>query len=478
MTTASERPTIQIHPNPTQRAFIECQAKEAAMLGPRREGKSDGALLALTHHALQQPAHLRPIPAVVVRDTWKNLRRTTLANLLEPAPESFGAAIRPYLVISDGGRVIEFPGHWRLQCFGIDSLGDISNFQGMNLAVVWFDEVAAAAINDIGHGLLERAWTVAQSSLSYPCQTRAMITSNYPDEDHWLVKRFSVGHPDRALFRIPRGSNPHVTDEYRRTMAEALKDDPNLYKRLVEGEFGTIYEGVAVTPTYSDEMHVAPGILTPDSTLPALRFWDFGLTPACLVAQVTALGQLRILDGWEVKNTGIRQFIGGVVAPLMASPRYAAIKTWRDIGDPAGYTREQSDATISAAQVLNDMLKTSMEPAPKEWSQRRMSLERLLEKMVGKAEPMLLISPQIHALRKGLRGAWHYVEHHNDTISDLPLKSATSHICDALAYGAAVLLPTADTLVPDRPVPEPRMEPWMFREDEAASRTRSWMGVA
>ena len=464
---------VQITPSPTQLAFAECPAREVAILGPRGEGKTESGILGLTMHALRQPAHLRPIPGALVRDTWKNLRRTTLTSLLEPRPGSIGAAIQPYLVVSDGGRLIEFPGHWRLECFGIDSLSDINRFQSMNLGTLWFEEPAPAATVDIGHGLLERAWAVGLTSLKYPCQTRAQITANYPDEDHWIAKRFGVGHPDRVLIRIPRGENAHIPAQFRRDMAEALKDNPSMLKRLVLGEFGTIHEGVPVVPNYSDERHVAEFPLTPNPLLPAIRGWDFGLNPSLVISQISPLGQLQILDGWEMSNMGIRQFIQGVVAPILMSPRYAAIKTWRDIGDPSGYSREQSDATMSAAGVLNTLLKTSMESAPKDWPSRRDSLRILFERMVGQAEPMCLVSPQITALRRALRGGWHYVEHHSGQLSDLPRKSPGSHIGDALGYIAAVLLPDAETLAPTLPPKIALMLPWELQSDPVA--TASWM---
>ena len=197
------------------------------------------------------------------------------------------------------------------------------------------------------------------------------------------------------------------------------------------------------------------------------------VTHNCVFAQISPLGQLQIFDGWEMENMGLRQFVEQVVRPVLMTPKYAGITSWRDIGDPSGYNREQSDATQSAAGVLNTLLKTTLEPAPKDWTSRRESLRMLFERMVGKGEPMCLISPQVTSLRKGLRGAWHYIEQHDGQISDLPRKSRTSHICDALGYLAAVLLPNAETLVPTLQPKIALMLPWELQSDPVA--THSWM---
>lgn len=467
-------PEIQLHPHPTQADFILCEAPEVAILGPRREGKTDAGIMAMIAHAMRQPASVRPIPWVIIRDTMKNLRRSTLENLLSPLPGSVGEGLRPHLIVSDMGQRITLPGYWTARLFGIDSMGDISNLQGMNLGGVWLEEPAPAAINEIGHGVLERAWNMAQTSLSWPCKSRAQITSNYPDEDHWLATRFLPNAPARRLFRIPKGENPHLKAGYREQMAESLSEDPQLLRRLSLGEFGSINEGIQVTPWFNENDHVSDARLMPNPELPGLRFWDFGLTPACLLAQITPLGQLQIIDGWVGRNQGLRQFIDATVAPMLASPKWAAIRQWRDIGDPSGWTREQSDATITAGGIMHSILKAMLERGPADWPSRREAMHRLLEGSVGAHQPKLLISPQILVLRRGLRGAWHYKSEEQK----LPHKNFEANACDALSYGAAILLPGADTLVPEPIEMEETAEAWMFRDAAMASTGRSgWMGA-
>jgi hypothetical protein len=73
-----------IYPSKTQDEFIMSGALENCIMGPRGEGKTESGIMAMVVHASRQDKKLRPIPWAIVRDTWANLERTTLASFKYP----------------------------------------------------------------------------------------------------------------------------------------------------------------------------------------------------------------------------------------------------------------------------------------------------------------------------------------------------------------------------------------------------------
>ncbi len=421
-----------------QGAFIRSEVLENCLMGPRGEGKTEAGLVAIHNHAVQQAPEFRPMPWAVIRDTWANLERTTLQSILRPRPDSFAAKVLPYLQVREGGKQIELPGLWMLWLFGADSAADLNKLQSMQLAGMWLEEAAPAAEEDIGSGVGEDLWSVGITSLRHPVTTnrRAQITMNYPDEDHWTWQRFFIDEdPTRRLFRIPRGMNKHIDEQYRQNMYNALKNKPGLLARLVEGKPAHVYQGEAVTPEYSDR-HLAPIVLQPMKNVRLLRSWDGGLNPSCIIWQITPSGRVLILDSMRGENMGMKQFIETQVKPCVAE-HYPTFKEWTDSGDPALNEREQSDSTLTAAQIINAELGASFEPGVSSWEQRRESIKELLNRQID-GEPMVLVSKRALILHQALAGGWHY--HKTPTgavLKDKPVKDKHSHPADAFCHHVA-----------------------------------------
>jgi hypothetical protein len=78
----------------------------------------------------------------------------------------------------------------------------------------------------------------------------------------------------------------------------------------------------------------------PYPSLPLILGFDYGLTPACVIGQVTPRGQLRILSDLVGVEMGINTFARDVLKPHLAMnfPGYRIQAT----GDPAGNARSDS----------------------------------------------------------------------------------------------------------------------------------------
>lgn len=478
--------------SPIQKAFSDSYTLENCLMGPRGEGKTEAGLVAIHCHALEQQPEYLPMPWAVIRDTWKNLERTTLQSIIAPWPGSFAAKIKPYLKIRDGGASITFPGLWKLWLFGVDSKADLNKLQSMQLAGLWVEEAAPAADEDIGSGIGEDLFDIGITSLRHPLMTkdaadwlmqvytpglpfppqlipegielgaltpagkirnrRAQITMNYPDEDHWTWLRFfEMDHPDRSLFRIPRGMNKHIDNQYRANMYNALKSKPALLARLVEGKPAHVYQGEAVTPEYG-ERHRSAAILEPLKNAKMYRSWDGGLNPSCIFWQITPNGRIVVYDALRGENMGMKQFIITKVKPTLAA-HYQEYTDWEDSGDPALNERDQSDSTQTAAMVINAELQASFIPGVTSWEQRRETIKDLLNRQID-GEPLILLSKRAVILHQAFAGGWHYTKTPTGAIlKDKPVKDKHSHPADAFCHHVAKLYTFKQKAKPRPPIP-------------------------
>jgi len=393
-------------------------------------------------HAQQQPKECWPIVWAVVRDTWVYLRDTTIVTikrLLPPGVASFW---------SSQERVCDVPPSLRILFFGMDQPSDASRFQSLELGGLWIEEPAPAA--DIATGLPPEVYGVGTTSMRQleaaikqgrPAWHRAQITMNPPDEDHWVMRL--EGERDVAFFRARAGEL--TSDEYRERnrMALIAAGRHDLVRRLVEGQVGQVTVGTAVTPEFNELTHVVDSLPVLPGT-PVLRWWDFGLNPTCIFAQATGLGRVHVLATRVGQNMGLEQFLDREVLPLQARLFSLSNLSYEDVGDPAGFTREQSDSETSCAQVLRRRLGAALRPAAIEWAARREAVKAALRRLGDDGRPFLLIDrDENRPLIRALRGGWRYASDGTGSVlTHKPVKDIHSHPGDALGYGLSALLGT------------------------------------
>jgi len=403
---------------------------------------TEGGIMALTTHAYEQPQEILPIPCAIVRDTFSNLQRTTLVSLNQPRPGSFAATIRPFLEFKDGGREIHCtpPGRprglWTAYLLGVDSAADMNKLT-MQLSILWFEEAAPVMESDVASiGIPESTWLVGLTSLRYGDNNRAIITMNYPDEDHWTWVRFhdeGIG----KLLRIPRGENKHLPVNYRENMENDLRGRPDLLNRLVYGRPSAVYPGERViTELEYDEATCRSQVpLNPIPGIRVYRMWDGGQNPTCVFGQIVPSGRFHILDTLRGDNTAMKQFIETQVKPTIGL-RYMGITDWFDTGDPSLAYPESSDSAVFVAQIINQSLGACFVPGEPDWGPRR---EMLKEALVRK---QILLSVHEKLLHRAFSGGWHY--HRNPSgqvLKTKPIKDLHSHPADALCHSLKWLFP-------------------------------------
>ncbi len=484
---------VILEPSETQEAFMRSTVLENCIVSPRGEGKTSASIMAMTYHASLQEKKFRPIPWAIVRDTWKNLERTTLRSFLYPRPNTFEASIRPRLRIRDGGRSLELPGIWTAFLFGIDTPDDIDQLQSMQLGGLWVEEAAPAMQEEIGRGIAEEVWTIGITSLRHQLMSdrasdflremggplsvpkwspkelkegllqgclvraddgnimvrnrRAQISQNYPSEDHWTWVRFYENPtPDRALFRIPRGENTHIDSQYRDNMAAALAGRQDLLDRLVEGRPAHVQLGESVTPDYRESIggvpwHRSKSILVPNPNLTVYRFWDGDLHPSCTFGQITPKGRFTGLSTLRASGIGMKQFITNIVKPHIAE-KYSAVTKWRDLGDPTLADRDSSDSDLTAKKVLEDELGTHYEGGMSRLKGvfgRLEAMKDLLTRTID-GEPMFLLSKDDKIMHRALNGGWHFKKRPSGEIDRTePVNDENSHPASGLSHGIAMI---------------------------------------
>jgi hypothetical protein len=106
----------------------------------------------------------------------------------------------------------------------------------------------------------------------------------------------------------------NLASDYYTKLAEGQTED--FVKVYCLGEYGSVGFGKRVYPEFNSDVH-AIGAITAIQGDPIHLGFDFGLTPACVVVQISPRGQLRVLKEYQAEDMGIRTFAQNVVLPSL-----------------------------------------------------------------------------------------------------------------------------------------------------------------
>lgn len=422
---------LQLTPGPVASEFIKAVATgegdELLALGPRGEAKTISALIAMAAHAKEheKAGFPLPVPWMCVTDTFNAHKEKTLDSMRKPFWQGAWK-------LEDGGHKAIFATNKDaviVSLFGIEDAGALDRVR-KETCCSHYEEVAPTTE---GSGIPEEAVDIGITSQRVPTHAAVTIlTSNYPDDGHWLWRRFkpTIGvygrqeHPDdprRITFQIPKGDNPYITTAQRAKWLERLKDRPDLIDRLLEGKPAVVHKGQAVamgflgaTPIgFNEARHVARTRLKPVKNVPFVLGQDGGHTPATTGGQEID-GQFRVLFSLCIERGGMRQqYLHNV------KPWFRRFAPWV-LEDPdewvlGGYDPSLPDDETDTERVDKnpiDVIRNEVGglwmPGPSDWTSRKGALFAAFNRSVG-GEPGLLIDP-IHCegLIRALRGQWYY----------------------------------------------------------------------
>lgn len=468
--------------------YILDDAEVVLIQGPRGSGKSTASCHKLVMNAVQQPKAsdgLRYRRTYVVRNTYDELKRTTVATWLLTFPEKDFGKFKYDKPFEHRIRIEDLD--WQVIFLALDREEDAKKLLSTESSDIWFNE-----FREIPRRIIDDASAILgryPPKKLAPCYRPQIIgDTNPPRVDHW----FSVmsgqaplpegaGEEERRQATKPETWRIHIQPPamfeeasadgdvigYRKNPeAENMKWLPEgYYERLIRGKSRSwvrvnvlnrpalLTSGKAVWPMFREDVHVAREALMPVEGHGLMVGLDFGRTPAAVIGQ-------RVFDRWrilgELTGDGISaKTFAAMLKRALAErfPGYGYVL----YGDPAGAHLAEADDISPFLMFGSEGM--SVFPAPSNDPTVRIgAVEECLSGLVD-GQPRFKVSPTCVRLTAALAGDYHYGQPRAANEPVAPVKNAASHIADALQYlvigageGAKLLQPSIQRpAMPKRP---------------------------
>ena len=447
-------------PGPVARAFMQSNAFIRSIMGPIGSGKSVTCVVEILRRAQLQakaPDGKRHTRWAVVRNTYPDLKGTTLKTWLDWCPASFGklnmsTPIKHHIVTDEIDLEVIF--------LALDLEVDVRKLMSLELTGVFFNEARyiSKSILDAATGRVGRYPAVKDGGCTW---AGVICDSNPPDDSHWIYRlaegtdtemveqtkkleakmrqdgTLQANQPLMEFFKQPAGDGPEAENipnlragYYDFSSVGKSQDYINVY---VRGNYGFVVEGKPVYPNFRDSMHTAKEVIEPLPGIPILVGADFGLTPAAVFAQRTASGRWLILSELILEDCGITRFGEKLLAhKALHYPDHEIGGAW---GDPAGSKRGPDEEKVF--DILNLVTNWTFRAAPTNTIDLRLEAVKLpLDRLID-GLPAVLVSPNCMVLRKGFVSGYHYrlvASSNGAAVHETPDKNSFSHVHDACQY--------------------------------------------
>lgn len=456
---------IKYNALPTIREYHRSTETVKAVMGPIGSGKSVGSIVEMWEVSRKQypsPDGVRYTRWAVVRNSYPELKSTTIKTFQEWIPETicpivYDSPIRGLInqKLPDGTRM-----HAEFLFLSLDKEKDISKLLSLELTGIFINEAREMPFNLVKSALSRTGRYPGKTKCPDGLRWTGMIMdTNPPDDDHWWYNLAENVKPDGwAFFKQPgallpvynsRGeitgyeANPAAEnvenhqEGYRYWMKNVAASDEDWIKVYCCGEYGSIFDGKPVYKGFwSDQKHIASKPLGVFRGLPLTLMWDWGLTPAVAIGQVTPRGQFRILRELCCEDGGLKQFASNDVIPYL-NQVFTGMKIL-SVGDPAGSQRSQGDDEITCFGILKSLGIPTEEAPTNKFEPRREAVINRLSRMTD-GEPAFIVDPSCKMIIKGFRGGYKFekvqVSGSDERFKEIACKNKFSHIHDALQYG-------------------------------------------
>lgn len=460
---ASDADKVYI-PSATGKLFHDSSSFVNLVIGPYGSGKTTICLQHIVRTACGMPRWYngrRRARWGIVRNTSGELVSTTLQSWLTWFGDLGDVRKRqkPLLtyehIFNDGEGIVELD----LIFIALDRPDDVRKIKSLELTGVYLNELSELPQNVLSHfkGRVNGRYP-SRSFCPEPYWSGIIADTNPPDEDHWIFDDFERNiTPSYRIFHQPSGlvedgtgnflrdslgnylqhSNAdnvqHLSSDYYPKLAE--KQSQGFIKVYCGGKYGLVESGKRVYPEFNYDIHSVPVIEAIQGEGLYLG-WDFGFTPACVVIQVSARGQVRVLKEYIADQMGIKTFARNIVIPRLAID-FPYCRVGGSEGDPSGAAGDDILEELSCIGELN-ALGIETNPASTNDPQVRINAVKYFLNLMVDGKPSFLISREgCPVLVKGFMSGYHYKRMSvsgDERYQDKPNKNKYSHPHDALQY--------------------------------------------
>ena len=478
---------IRYKPTPTLAQFHASNARFRIVRGPVGSGKTTAMCMEIMQKAMEQEPNARGVRRtrwLVARNTYAELRDTTMKTWAEVFhPSVFGSptGLPPSHTLRfkmrDGTKV-----ECQVLFRSLESEQDIKKLLSLELTGAWLNECREFPPKVVAFlGLRIGRFPPARD---VPATWRGVIgDTNPPDDDHHLAVwertppdvsnvvesvgehadgdedfdestaarfDFFVQPPaatkgDRGWLLNPDAENlKNLPKGYYRDMMAAMDDDSIAI--YIGNQFGILFDGKPVWPTYSRFIHEINETVEPHPDLPIALGMDYGLTPACAFIQEDAQGRIIVFDEVVTDDMGADEFALEVRKKIRRDyPRYwnqsaDALRDAEAFGDPSGDIRSQVDKGTPHLMLASHGI--DVQPAySNDFVIRRDAVARALKRRAD-GVPGLVIGPKCRNLRKAMSGGYCLKKTAgiNGEWQEKPMKGKYSHIAEALQYAVMEII--------------------------------------
>lgn len=472
-------------PSPTGKLFHDSDGFVDLVIGPYGSGKTTMCLQRIVASACNMPVWSngrRRARWAAVRNTSGELVSTTLQSWLTWFGDlgDIRKRQKPLLtyehIFNDGNGMVELD----IIFIALDRPDDVRKIKSLELTGVYLNELSELPQNVLSHfkGRVNGRYP-SRSFCAEPYWSGIIADTNPPDEDHWIFRDFEINRtPSYNVFHQPSGLISSDLGEFMRDMDgnyvanpgadNAQHLSPDYYPKLAEkqsegfikvycgGKYGLVESGKRVYPEFNYDIHSVPHIEAIQGD-PLYLGFDFGLTPACVVVQLTARGQVRVLREYVAEDIGIKTFAQNIVIPRLAIDfPYCKASEWAE-GDPSGAKGDEIMEELSCIGELTALGLPTRAATTNDPDVRINSVRYFLNQMIDGSPAFLISREGCPVLVKGFMSGYHYKRMQiggDDRYQDKPNKNKYSHPHDALQYR---LMPFASERLADK-IDKPKID--------------------
>lgn len=443
-------------PNNTAFRFSQSNKFVKLVMGPYGSGKSTLCCHEIIKRTCEMPIWYngrRRSRWAIVRNTSGELQSTTLKTWLTWFGDlgDINKRQKPLMTyehtFNDGNGVVEL----ELIFIALDRDDDVRKIKSLELTGVYLNELSELPQSVLSHfkGRVNGRYP-SKSFCDENYWSGIIADTNPPDEDHWIYKDFEENKSENyEIFHQPPGLIQNENGIYiQNTQCDNVSNlSSDYYVKLAEkqsqgfinvyclGKYGLVESGKRVYPEYNDDLHSVDHIDAIQGIVIHLG-WDFGLTPSCVVIQISPRGQFRILKEYTSEDMGIRTFAKSVVLPQIQSD-FPYCKIGYSEADPAGMAGDSIMEELSCIGELNELGIKTNAANTNDIDVRISSVRYFLNMMIDGQPAFILSRNNCPILRKGFMSGYHFKRvsiSGDERYHDKPNKNKYSHPHDALQY--------------------------------------------